>query len=439
VGWSVSLDNVIQTSSGTSLTFYEPNGSYYFAPGGAADYFANPNFGVLNLHGVGLVQNVTYSLFEWGVYFGESGLLSGAPWYVNFTAGPPGFPLPPPAPIVGSGQIFALANGSYSYTVQTAAPGYLPLPSGALRVHGGGSVLVTFLPVNYTVTFQATGLTAGTSWAVNLSGGLSVRSTPMISFSEPNGVYPFTIVAVNGYRAVPSTGSVTVAGTDPPTIVIDFSSTWTYSAVFHESGLPVGSGWSVAIGAQFVSGLTDTVTLTEPNGTFGYVVQAVPGYTTTYSGLVTIAGANQSVPVVFVAQTFPVIVVEFGLPNGTDWSVTVTNASQGFAETHSSNGSAIIFYLPNGTYTVAVQVPPGYLATLSSGTFTVAGTSLAAPSVQVSPTANPGGGSEPSSSGVPAFYWWLLGAMGVALLLLAAIAILLWRRPPSRGPGNAEQ
>ena len=431
IGWSVDLSGLIQSSSGTSLTFYEPNGSYAFTPGGAAGYAVSPPFGNLNVQGSAIRQNLTFSFFTWGVYFAESGLPAGTPWYVNFTSGPTGFPLPAPARIVGTGQIFALANGSYSYTVQTSAPGYLAPPPGTLWVHGGGSASVTFLPVDYAVTFTENGLNAGTNWSVNLSGDLRASSTPTISFSEPNGVYSFTVVAINGYHPTPSAGSVIVAGADPTPIPISFSSTWIYRVIFHESGLPVGTGWSVAIGSQFASSLTDDVELDEPNGTYGYVVQAVPGFTTTYSGILTVAGTSQIVPIVFLPQTFPVIVAEFGLPSGTNWSVTVSNVSLGISETHATNGSAIIFYLPNGTFVVSVQVPPGYSVIVSMPIFTVAGTTSGAPTVQFYPTANPGGGEVPTNSVVPVYLWWLLGALGAGLVVLGAIALLLYRRPPT--------
>jgi YVTN family beta-propeller protein len=436
VGWSVILNGSLAESSDSSLSFEEPNGSYSFTIGPVTNYFASPDFGTIGVLGGAATVNLTYSIVTWGIYFDESGLPPATPWEVTFTSGPPGFTLPTSGPTSASSVFFALANGTYTYFVATTSMAYTPPPSGSFFVNGGPpySVSIVFTAVLYNVSFQESGLPPGTNWAVNLTGQFLATTATGISVLEPSGTFGFAVGAVQGYRATPSSGSVIVDGASPAPVNISFASTWTFSATFHETGLPGGTGWSVAIGSEFQSSVTSNVTLFESNGTYGYVIQSVSGYSTTYSGLVTLDGANVTVPVPFSDETFPVLIVEVGLPNGTNWSVTVSNATTGFSVVHSTNGSALIFDLPNGTYSVFVQVPPGYSASLSSTTFTVAGLHVAPPTVQASPVGPSRGNpttTGPASTSVSPLYWIALGAMGAVIVLLVAFVIGSRRPPPS--------
>jgi YVTN family beta-propeller protein len=433
IGWTVYLNGSLEQSSGTSLSFYESKGSYNFTTGEVGNYFASPSLGTVYVRGAAASQNISFSTVTWGIYFDESGVSQGSEWYVNFTSAPPGFPLPTPASSRSNTLLFDLENGSYTYAVATSNPAYVSPSGGSLFVSGGQpySVSIVFTAVAYTIAFQELGLPSGANWSVNLTGQVQNSTGTAMSFAEPSGTFAFTVGAVSGYRSTPGSGSVVVSGASPAPILISFTSTWTFSTIFHETGLAVGTGWSVAIGSQFQSTVTSKVTLIEPNGTYGYVIQSIAGYTTTYSGVLTVYGANQTVLVVFAAQTFPVIIVEFGLPNGTNWSVTVSNSSTGFSVTHTSNGSAIIFYLENGTYSISVSVPPGYTISLSSATFTVAGAKVAAPTVHLVTSTGTGNGfGGGSTPGITVPYWLIIGAMAVVIVLLVAFVLWSRRRPP---------
>ena len=82
---------------------------------------------------------------------------------------------------------------------------------------------------NYSVKFTESGLPSGNSWYVNLTNGQSFSSTTStMSFSEPNGTYSYTIGNVSGYTASPSSGSITVSGSNA-TKTITFTVTSTSS------------------------------------------------------------------------------------------------------------------------------------------------------------------------------------------------------------------
>jgi hypothetical protein len=71
---------------------------------------------------------------------------------------------------------------------------------------------VRYVPAVYPVTFTETGLPSGTNWTVALNGTLNVSATNMITFTEPNGSYPFSVGRVAGYGTSQSSGVVVVNG-----------------------------------------------------------------------------------------------------------------------------------------------------------------------------------------------------------------------------------
>jgi len=90
--------------------------------------------------------------------------------------------------------------------------------SGSITVNGANvNQVITFTSVTtslYTITFTESGLPPGTSWSVTLNGTTETSTTNTISFTEPNGTYSFSISSINGYSVSPSSGSITVKGTN---------------------------------------------------------------------------------------------------------------------------------------------------------------------------------------------------------------------------------
>ena len=242
--------------------------------------------------------------------------------------------------------------------------------AGVLKLGGGGGGPAA---TTYSVSFLETGLAHGTSWTVTLSNGDTQSSTTtLVTFSEPNGSYSFSVGAVAGYSSSPASGTFAVAGANvnravtftaiPPT---------TYTVTFTESGLPSGTSWSVTLNGAPESSTTSTISFTEPNGTYSYTVGSVSGYTASpSSGSVTVSGASVSKAVTFTAippTTYTVTFTESGLPSGTSWSVTLNGVA------HSSSTASITFTEVNGTYSYTVGSVSGYTATPSGGSVTVAG------------------------------------------------------------------
>ncbi|MHB1663224.1 MAG: hypothetical protein ACYCSG_05285 [Thermoplasmataceae archaeon] len=67
-------------------------------------------------------------------------------------------------------------------------------------------------PTYYDITFTATGLPSGTSWYATLNGQTQSTSSSSITFRETAGTYSYSIGSVSGYTVSPSSGSVSVGG-----------------------------------------------------------------------------------------------------------------------------------------------------------------------------------------------------------------------------------
>ncbi|MEM4100990.1 MAG: hypothetical protein QXI08_06045, partial [Thermoplasmata archaeon] len=72
---------------------------------------------------------------------------------------------------------------------------------------------ISSTPTTYTVTFTESGLPSGTSWSVTFNGNTKSSTTNTISFTGiANGTYSYSVGAVSGYTASPSSGTITVNG-----------------------------------------------------------------------------------------------------------------------------------------------------------------------------------------------------------------------------------
>ena len=72
-----------------------------------------------------------------------------------------------------------------------------------------------------SVSFTETGLPAGTSWSVTFNGATLSSTSPVIVFEGDPGTYSYTVGAVSGYTASPSSGSVALDG--PESVSVAFT------------------------------------------------------------------------------------------------------------------------------------------------------------------------------------------------------------------------
>ena len=285
VPWSVSLNGSIETSQSNTITFEELNGTYYFYIQHISNYTATPIYGEIIVNGKNINQTITFTQVTYTVTFTESGLPSGTSWSGTLNGA---------TESSSTDTItFQVPNGTYQYTINNIS-GYSVSPSsGSIVVNGKNfDQVVTFTPTTtsinkYAITFTESGLPSGTSWSIVLNG-TSISSTGPITFNEPNGTYTFTVSTVSGYKASPASGTVIVSGNS-----VSSSIDWnivTYPMTITETGISPGASWSVTLtGTTFtgqqvnvtLSSTTDSITFSEPNGTYTYSVNLPSGYTGT--------------------------------------------------------------------------------------------------------------------------------------------------------------
>jgi hypothetical protein len=226
----------------------------------------------------------------------------------------------------------------------------------------------------YAVAFQETGLPTGASWSVDLNGGGQNATSILTSilFELTNGSYNFSVGAVRGYDPSPATGAFVVTGRGvEANVTFSVVAPALYSVTFVEAGLEPGSEWSVTLAGSAAESTGANLTFDMPNGTYGFSVAHVPGYTlATHTSLVNVAGDPVSVELNFSLvpiPTFQLAFVEAGLPGGTSWSITLNGTL------NASLSSSIEFEETNGSYRFAVSPVSGFSSNLTIGSIAVNG------------------------------------------------------------------
>jgi len=226
---------------------------------------------------------------SYNVTFTQSGLPLGTKWYVNLSNS---------QIFSGTGETitFSEPNGTYSYTIETVNKNYALSPSsGTFSVNGSNvNILFSFQLVTYEITFTESGLPSG-NWYVNITGQASSgpihSSQTSYSIPLPNGSYSYTISTGNKAYKPSYTGSFTVNGASVPES-ITFSEV-TYTITFTEYGLPWETSWSVTLNGTTETSTTNSISFTEPNGTYSFTIASFNGYSASpYSGSKTVNGAN---------------------------------------------------------------------------------------------------------------------------------------------------
>ncbi|HYA10261.1 MAG TPA: hypothetical protein VEH10_01095, partial [Thermoplasmata archaeon] len=235
--WYLNLsDGQRFSSTTTTISFTEPNGSYGYMFG------ATPQFpkwfsalpGTAVVHGAAVAVAVAFTEVR-QVILTEKGLPTGMEWWANFTGG---YSFSSTA----TTMLFYMPAGTWTYTLMAADHDYaakgrtfivhspLALPHKALKFS------VTFRLVRFTTTVTETGLPHGAKWCVVVSGGGTSCSTgTRVHFLEPNGSYTYTLTTTRaGYSG--AGGSFTVHGAT--SVAVSFTHSGGVPAVTTSVGTP---------------------------------------------------------------------------------------------------------------------------------------------------------------------------------------------------------
>jgi hypothetical protein len=215
------------------------------------------------------------------------------------------------------------------------------------------------------------------------------------------------------YSPSQSSGTLTVNGSNV-NIGITFNLV-TYTITFTENGLPSGTSWSVTLNNITKTSTNATITISEPNGTYFYIISGISGYrANAYSGTINVNGNQVVINITWTIITYPITITENGIPNGTSWSATLTGTTfngQSINVTLSSRNNTITFYEPNGTYAYTIHLPSGYQGSNTKGSINLSGNS-ATLTIKAQGTMN---------------YLWIL-IIAVVIIIALTIGIILLRK-----------
>jgi YVTN family beta-propeller protein len=427
VVWGATLGSQSNTSANASFVIDEPNGSYLFGLTPVPGYSGTPSVGYISVNGADVVVRITF-VRAFNVTFEDPGLPPGPNWTIDLSTGP--------ISTNATSLTVALPNGTYSFGASTSLATYEPVHArGMFNVSGAATTVpVPFVardatPTTYWLYFAEAGLIGTVDWTVVLGNQTNESTNQSIGFAVHNATYSFQISAA-GYVADPAGGSVVANGAGgvnsplrvafrayvPPVRSM-------YPVTFAAAGLSPGFHWEVGIGSSVTTGALSALTLSEPNGTYSYLVGPTPGYATDRTGTVTVSGGPAPVIVTFTTFRVPIVVVESGLPSETPWNVSLGSADNG------TNGTAIGFSLPNGTYTLGVGQVPGY-ASSGGGTVVVNGSSLTLFDVRFGPMS----ASTSTVFGLPPWEAGGLAVLGALVLVAVGVLAPLGRRPADPEP-----
>jgi YVTN family beta-propeller protein len=236
-------------------------------------------------------SNVSIVFPEYGVTFMERGLPPDSEWEVQVDGGPP---------IISSATSlwFIAPSGEYTYGASTTNQSYSAL-AGSFTVTSSAEIVeVTFSPTTFPVVFVESGLSSGTSWSVNLAGSSKSTTGLTITFLESDGTYHYSIGLVPGWASPNSSGLVEVRG-GGTSLAIEWGRV-SYSVTFSEMGLPPSTTWEVSLNGTQVFGNGNIQMQGIVNGTYGFSIGMVNGYSASPSkGTISVSGGQSFQPIVF--------------------------------------------------------------------------------------------------------------------------------------------
>ncbi|EQD33651.1 thermopsin precursor, partial [mine drainage metagenome] len=111
--WSVTLNGTTSSSTSSSISFMEPNGTYSFTLS-----TTNPAYGPLStssftVSGAVKSVSVTFVALKFTVTFTETGISAGTTWYLNLSDGKS-------LSSTNSTITVSLVNGTYNYTASSS-------------------------------------------------------------------------------------------------------------------------------------------------------------------------------------------------------------------------------------------------------------------------------------------------------------------------------
>jgi hypothetical protein len=283
-----------------------PNGSYTYADSTLAKYWKGAS-GSFSVNGAATTVAANLTSLKYTVTYIESGLpsklLSKVGWTVEVNG-------TVERSKTSNVSVAGLPNGTYPLLVVGPAGHMTPVHPTQV-VAGATTVRVNFMrgPTR-SLTFVERGLPrAGRSvqeWCVEVSSWMRCSSNASLIFENLTpGTYGYSvrsplegqvITAMVGKTTIGTSGNLTLYGTTS----VRLAFTYSYTVTFRQYGLTNGT-WSVTVkGVLKGAGWNSSVSFELANGSYGYQIGSVIGYTHAGSpGRADVIGAPTGVAVIF--------------------------------------------------------------------------------------------------------------------------------------------
>jgi len=139
--WSVTFNGMTQTSSGTSISFMVPNGTYFYQVSNVNGYTTSNSQGLVSVNGNNITVSISYSPIppapsKYTVEFVEVGLPSNTTWSVTLN----GQTLSTSSSSISFNEV----NGVYTYTVGSVSGYVSNSTSGVVSVNGNNIVVTLY-------------------------------------------------------------------------------------------------------------------------------------------------------------------------------------------------------------------------------------------------------------------------------------------------------
>ncbi len=363
--WFVASGPHVTTSTGPTMTLFEPMGSAAVTP------VAIPAPADGNVSRLRLAASAPAPISVNGP--ATVGIDYRPQWFLNLSSDDPargsvtpssgwwfaGAPLP----------VTAVAAPGFSFTHWVGfGSGSRNASTATIEVWANSSLReAAFFAPAVPVRFVAVGLPNGTTWSVTILGLRESASNGTITFPEINRTVGYSVEGPSSYRETPQNGSVRIQGV-PLDVPIVFTPVWhappVYAVTFVETGLPGGTAWSVTVRGVVIVSARPTIVVPEANGSFGYVVGAVPGFRSSpVSDGFVVQGGPLTLPISFSPprQTYPVTWHAQGLWQGTAWWVALDGTR------YAANSSTLAINLSVGPHLYTAGSPAGFWPAPGSG------------------------------------------------------------------------
>lgn len=250
--------------------------------------------------------------------------------------------------------VYNLSSGSNPYTII-----YDPITESIVSAASTATIMVyTFSDQVFPVTFTSYGLPAGDNFGISINNYTIYSSNGIISAYLSSGKYNISVVSPPGFTTN-FTGNITLS--ESQSIHVYFQRL--NRVVFHESGLPHGSSWTVIFAGRYFSSNESSIAIYEINGSFNYSIPSIGSYSSTTSQGILRISSPVTINVTFSIQHFHVTFIGEGLPLNQVWYVSI-----GIFQ-FSSTSKYITVNLTPGEYQYDVAGLPGYYTNDREGEF----------------------------------------------------------------------